>query len=590
MPLDFPTSPVLNELYTFGGKTWKWDGAGWVSYNVGLIGPTGATGSQGIQGPTGATGATPSEYVISINGATGAITNVAKTNEGNTFSVLQVMNAGFTSAGGNFSRGITFSPIVGNTILFNDLSETGVTLLHIAPQVAAVGKYLTIRSEEQNALIPSPASIQLAGGDDDNVPSIINLNAATIYANGSLYPTNISATQFLGSITLQLGEIIRNTTNGSIDLMPDGSSSSHFGVRFDATSWGFGTRVYSVRASDNSLTAGSFLFMNPIVMNSNTAFSFEAGQGTKLIHTTTGNDTLQVVVTTSSSSYSGAFALVNALGQGGGNRSPGITHSNPNFYVYSADNTNANDFLRFEHDQTNANIVSGDGAINIQPSNSLVNIMGGISAAGSATNAQIKLSSNTLLATPIAGALEYDGTVLYASTPSGRGLLPSTIISAATSDVSLSDVNTAQNVFTSASDTVSLKANTTYIMKGQYIIQSGTNTHTTAVSFLYGGGVTASMSFSSLNLAAALGTVSRAQDMVHFDSISGGVINSTSTSARNTIVLEGMVKTDATTGCTLTPQITFSAAPGGTNLTKFGSYISFTPVGNATMTSIGPWS
>jgi hypothetical protein len=590
MPLDFPTSPVLNELYTFGGKTWKWDGAGWISYNVGLIGPTGATGSQGIQGPTGATGATPSEYVISINGATGAITNVAKTNEGNTFSVLQVMNAGFTSAGGNFSRGITFSPIVGNTILFNDLSETGVTLLHIAPQVAAVGKYLTIRSEEQNALIPSPASIQLAGGDDDNVPSIINLNAATIYANGSLYPTNISATQFLGSITLQLGEIIRNTTNGSIDLMPDGSSSSHFGVRFDATSWGFGTRVYSVRASDNSLTAGSFLFMNPIVMNSNTAFSFEAGQGTKLIHTTTGNDTLQVVVTTSSSSYSGAFALVNALGQGGGNRSPGITHSNPNFYVYSADNTNANDFLRFEHDQTNANIVSGDGAINIQPSNSLVNIMGGISAAGSATNAQIKLSSNTLLATPIAGALEYDGTVLYASTPSGRGLLPSTIISAATSDVSLSDVNTAQNVFTSASDTVSLKANTTYIMKGQYIIQSGTNTHTTAVSFLYGGGVTASMSFSSLNLAAALGTVSRAQDMVHFDSISGGVINSTSPSARNTIVLEGMVKTDASTGCTLTPQITFSAAPGGTNLTKFGSYISFIPIGNATMTSIGPWS
>ncbi len=127
-------------------------------------------------------------------------------------------------------------------------------------------------------------------------------------------------------------------------------------------------------------------------------------------------------------------------------------------------------------------------------------------------------------------------------------------------------------------------------MKGQYIIQSGTNTHITSVSFLYGGGVTASMSFSSLNLAAALGTVSRAQDMVHYDSISGGIINSTSTSARNTIVLEGMVKTDASTGCTLTPQITFSAAPGGTNLTKFGSYISFTPVGTSTATSIGTWS
>lgn len=185
------------------------------------------------------------------------------------------------------------------------------------------------------------------------------------------------------------------------------------------------------------------------------------------------------------------------------------------------------------------------------------------------------------------------GTSRQVLTTDGAGTLTwenPAIIAFASSDVSLSDVNTAQSVFTSASDTVALKANTTYIMKGQYVIQSGTTTHTTAVSFLYGGGVTASMSFSSLNVAAALGTVSRAQDMVHFDSISGGAVNSTSTSARNTIVLEGLVKTDATTGCTLTPQITFSAAPGGTNLTKFGSYISFTPVGTSTATSIGSWS
>jgi len=79
MPLDFPTSPVLNQLYTFGGKTWKWDGAGWISYNVGLIGPTGAigntgaTGSQGIQGVTGATGATGSIGPTGSTGSTGSI-------------------------------------------------------------------------------------------------------------------------------------------------------------------------------------------------------------------------------------------------------------------------------------------------------------------------------------------------------------------------------------------------------------------------------------------------------------------------------------------------------------------------------------
>ena len=36
--------------------------------------------------------------VTSVNGATGAITNVAKTNEGNTFSVQQVFNAGITAS------------------------------------------------------------------------------------------------------------------------------------------------------------------------------------------------------------------------------------------------------------------------------------------------------------------------------------------------------------------------------------------------------------------------------------------------------------------------------------------------------------
>ena len=91
MPLDFPTSPVLNELYTFGGKTWKWDGAGWVSYNVGLIGPagpTGATGPQGIQGPTGPIG----DYVISVGGKTGSIgltagNGIEITTASNTFTI-----------------------------------------------------------------------------------------------------------------------------------------------------------------------------------------------------------------------------------------------------------------------------------------------------------------------------------------------------------------------------------------------------------------------------------------------------------------------------------------------------------------------
>jgi hypothetical protein len=138
--------------------------------------------------------------VTSINGATGAVTNVARINEGNTFSVRQVFNAGFTSAGGLFSKGITFSDVSGNAILFDDPSENGLTLAHKAGFVTAAGKYFTLASEESNALVPSPASIRLAGGDNDNIPGIIEINADTIYANGTIISPTLQSPTITGAL------------------------------------------------------------------------------------------------------------------------------------------------------------------------------------------------------------------------------------------------------------------------------------------------------------------------------------------------------------------------------------------------------
>ena len=78
MPLNFPDSPSLNQIYTSGSNSWQWDGTVWnaISSSIvgidgtngapGATGATGATGPQGIQGPTGPQGTVSTAFVIAM--------------------------------------------------------------------------------------------------------------------------------------------------------------------------------------------------------------------------------------------------------------------------------------------------------------------------------------------------------------------------------------------------------------------------------------------------------------------------------------------------------------------------------------------
>lgn len=55
MPIDFPTNPTLNQTYTFGSRTWSWNGSAWDNVTT-TLGPTGAQGTQGLQGTQGIQG------------------------------------------------------------------------------------------------------------------------------------------------------------------------------------------------------------------------------------------------------------------------------------------------------------------------------------------------------------------------------------------------------------------------------------------------------------------------------------------------------------------------------------------------------
>lgn len=48
--IDFPNSPSVNDTFTVGDRTWKWDGTTWnmVISNTGSTGPTGPTGPANV--------------------------------------------------------------------------------------------------------------------------------------------------------------------------------------------------------------------------------------------------------------------------------------------------------------------------------------------------------------------------------------------------------------------------------------------------------------------------------------------------------------------------------------------------------------
>jgi hypothetical protein len=139
---------------------------------------------------------------------------------------------------------------------------------------------------------------------------------------------------------------------------------------------------------------------------------------------------------------------------------------------------------------------------------------------------------------------------------------------------------TAQDVFT-------LAANTTYRFRGQYYINTGSTTHTTALAFALSGATVASFEYLAMLWSAAANTISTTQSTTHVTGVASKVINATSAAVWTLITFEGTCVTG--TGGTITPQIAFSANPTGTCLMKRGSWVEFVRLGADTVTLAGGW-
>jgi len=200
--------------------------------------------------------------------------------------------------------------------------------------------------------------------------------------------------------------------------------------------------------------------------------------------------------------------------------------------------------------------------------------------------------TTTTPSTSVGGCLEYDGKVLYGNAASGRGVIPVMQVSSIATTKSLNSATGDQNIFDVPQDVITLAANTTYIVRGYVILNTGTTTARN-LTLRFTEGISANpptMHFATIGTPLAVGTTPvRTQDTAVYNTTSGGQItNATFTSANYHFWVTGMIKT--VDSVTITPKIAFSAAPGNTNSVGFGTYIAFIPVGSDTLASVGPWS
>lgn len=119
MPLNFPASPNLNDTYSYGGKTWIWNGSAWDLALSGAINDV----------PIG--NITPSSGAFTILSATGTFT-------GTTVEAAQIGNSGsaLTAATLNTSSNATVSALTVNN------STTIGTTLGVTGNITTAGFFL----------------------------------------------------------------------------------------------------------------------------------------------------------------------------------------------------------------------------------------------------------------------------------------------------------------------------------------------------------------------------------------------------------------------------------------------------------------
>jgi hypothetical protein len=178
-------------------------------------------------------------------------------------------------------------------------------------------------------------------------------------------------TPTFAGINLASGEFISNSSNGRVDIGPDGIDPSSpaedfMALTIDGT-WGFGVFLGTRNTRTQTLNDGNILFQVPLILNNDTRFSFGSSQNYFIRHVS-GSSRAGVAMGLLVNSAGSTGSLVIAQGNQvtAANRIPATAHADPTLYVYGNGNANANDFVRISHDTTDGTVEAGRGELRLK--------------------------------------------------------------------------------------------------------------------------------------------------------------------------------------------------------------------------------
>jgi len=208
--------------------------------------------------------------------------------------------------------------------------------------------------------------------------------------------------------------------------------------------------------------------------------------------------------------------------------------------------------------------------------------------APTATQVALNIPVGVAQTTPVSGDFSRNaaGVFTLALNATENAAVKATQGATLTSDFTLSAASGVQTCFPSTADVWTLSASTAYEIEGHYFMTTGTTSKTTGIAFALGGGASVTLiNISVIGANVVANATATAQGMASMQQVASTVVTAASTTAGVDIYFKGRIYMNA--GGTVTPQINFSANPGGTNLMKAGSFIQFVKLGTNTFHTQG---